>query len=117
MAKKKIVPKKKAAARPRVMLDFVATDGRLEVCQAIAATSTLVTVDVSQTPFRTVPRDLPLRKFGDEKVGISDAQMEIFKAHLKELLDSIPSAIDGIANDASQTVASVQQIVALALGA
>jgi hypothetical protein len=91
-----------------------ARTGQLEVALAVARVSALVTVDPSQTPFKTVPAGLFLRTFGDAKIGITDEQMIFFKARLKALLPEIGATVDGIAEDATQTIGAVAQIVALA---
>lgn len=91
-----------------------ARDGQLQVALAVARVSALVTVDVSQTPFRTVPVGLFLRAFNDPQVGMADEQMVFFKARLKEFLPEIGPAIDGIAEDASQIIGDVARIVWLA---
>ena len=105
-----------ARALSSAAMDIRPTDGSLEVCEAIAAVSGLVTI-VSAEPLKVNPLRLFLLPFNDEKVGISDDQMRVFKARLKALLPSIPSAIDGIAEDSSQIVGDVHQIVLLALNA
>jgi hypothetical protein len=89
-------------------------DGQLQVALAVARVSSLVTVDPSQTPFRTTPDGLFLLAFNDNKVGISDDQMAFFKARLKEFLPEIGATIDGIPEDAAQIVGDVARIVWLA---
>lgn len=88
--------------------------GQLQVALAVSLVSSLVQVDVSQTPFRTTPAGLFLLAFNDNSVGISDEQMAFFKARLKELLPEIGVTIDGIAEDASQIVGDVARVVWLA---
>jgi hypothetical protein len=91
-----------------------AKDGQLQVALAVERVSALVKVDPKQVPFQTVPDGLFLLTFNDEKVGISDDQMVLFKARLKELLPEIGDTIDGIAEDASQKIGAVGHIVMLA---
>jgi hypothetical protein len=55
----------------------------------IAATTALVTVDASTTPFTTNPDDLFDRTFNDPKVAISDDRMPIFNANLTVLLKEL----------------------------
>jgi hypothetical protein len=93
------------------------TDGRLEVALSVARVSRLVQVDASQTPTQLTPPDLFLLAFNDNTVGISDEQMKVFKNTLKGFLPKIGAKIDGIAEDASQIVGDVADIVWLALQA
>jgi hypothetical protein len=90
-------------------------DGRLEVALAIAATTALVTVDASTTPFTTNPDDLFDRTFNDAKVGISDDQMPIFKANLTVLLPEIAADIAEIPDNAALPIEKVAEFVRLAL--
>ena len=89
-------------------------NGQLEVALAVKRVSDLITVDPSQTPFRTTPPNLFQLAFNDNKVGISDDEMEFFKARLKELLPEVSDTIDGIPADPSQIIGDVAQIVWLA---
>src|ERR1700721_1097354 len=88
-----LIATKQAAVGPK--------DGRLEVALAIAATTALVTVDASTTPFTTNPDDLFDRTFDDPKVGISDDQMAVFKANLTVLLPEITDDIAQIPENAA----------------
>jgi hypothetical protein len=88
-------------------------DGRLEVALAIARTSDLVTV-VAQPP-SVDPSDLFDRAFNNNKVGIDDGQMSIFKAELDKLLPEITSDIDRIPENANQIIEDVAEFVRLAL--
>ena len=90
-------------------------DGRLQVALAIAATTNLVTVDSTTTPFETDPNDLFDRTFNDQKVGLSDDQMAVFKANLTVLLPSIASDIDQIPENAALPIDKVAKFVKLAL--
>src|SRR6266567_8562370 len=90
-------------------------DGRLQVALAIAATTNLVTVDTTTTPFETDPNDLFDRTFNDQKVGLSDDQMAVFKANLTVLLPSIASDIDQIPENAALPIEKVARFVKLAL--
>jgi hypothetical protein len=89
-------------------------NGQLEVALSVQAVSGLVKVDPSQMPFTTTPDGLFLLAFNDNKVGISDDQMAFFKATLKGFLPEIGEKIDGIAEDASQIIGDVAEIVWLA---
>jgi|SRR5580658_4556926 hypothetical protein len=89
-------------------------DGRLEIALSAARVSRLVQVDASQTPPQLTPPDLFLLAFNDARVGISDDQMVFFKVALKGFLPEIGTTIDGIAEDASQTISAVARIVWLA---
>jgi hypothetical protein len=71
-------------------------DGRLEVATAIADTTDLVTVDPTTDPFTTEPDDLFDRRFNDDRVGIDDSQMRIFKSSLEALLPEIERDIERI---------------------
>jgi hypothetical protein len=88
-------------------------DGRLEVALAIARTSDLVTVVVQ--PPSVDPSDLFDRAFNDNKVGIDDGQMSIFKAELAKLLPEIASDISRIPENANQIIEDVAEFVRLAL--
>jgi hypothetical protein len=90
-------------------------DGRLEVALAIAATTALVTVDASTTPFSTNPDDLFDRTFDDSKVGISDDQMAVFKANLTVLLPEITDDIAQIPENAALPIEKVAEFVRLSL--
>src|SRR5438128_11348612 len=88
-------------------------DGRLEVALAIARTSDLVTVVIQ--PPSVDPSNLFNRTFNDNKVGIDDGQMSIFKAELEKLLPEITSDIDRIPENANQIIEDVAEFVRLAL--
>jgi len=90
-------------------------DGRLEVALAIAATTALVTVDASTSPFTTAPDDLFDRTFNDSKIGISDDQMPVFKANLAVLLPDIAGDIDKIPDNAALPIEKVAEFVRLSL--
>jgi hypothetical protein len=88
-------------------------DGRLEVALAIARTSDLVTVVVQ--PLSVDPSDLFDRAFNNNKVGIDDGQMSLFKAELERLLPEITTDIDRIPENANQIIEDVAEFVRLAL--
>ncbi len=102
-----LIATKQAAVGPK--------DGRLEVALAIAATTALVTVDASTTPFTTSPDDLFDRTFNDTKVGISDDQMAIFKANLTVLLPEITDDISQIPENSALPIEKVAEFVRLSL--
>jgi len=102
-----LIATKQAAVGPK--------DGRLEVALAISATTTLVTVDASTTPFTTIPDDLFDRTFNDAKVGISDDQMSIFKANLTVLLPEITDDIAQIPENSALPIEKVAELVRLSL--
>lgn len=88
-------------------------DGRLELALAIARTSDLVTV--STNPPAVDPDDLFDRTFNDNRVGIDDGQMSIFKAELARLLPEIQDEIARIPENANQLIRDVAEFVRLAL--
>jgi hypothetical protein len=92
-------------------------DGRLEVATAIADTSDLVTVDPTTDPFSTVPDDLFDRKFNDNRVGIDDSQMRLFKASLEQLLPEITNDIERIPENSNLLIDDVAEFVRIALAA
>lgn len=90
-------------------------DGRIEIATAIAAVSSLVTVDASQHPFQTVPPNLFKLTFNDPSVGISDDQMPVFKADLTHLLPEIAADIMQIQENASLPIEQVAEFVQVSL--
>lgn len=92
-------------------------DGRLEVATAIADTTSLVTVDPTTEPFTTDPEDLFDLTFNDDRVGIDDNQMRLFKASLEELLPEISREIERIDNNSNLLIEDVAEFVMLALSA
>jgi hypothetical protein len=90
-------------------------DGALEVCLAIASVTTLVTVDASEEPFAVDPPDLFQRRFCDDRVGLSDRQMPIFKANLGALLPQVAVDIARIADNAQIQIGDLSDFVADAL--
>ncbi len=95
--------------------EAVVTDGALQVCQAVAAVTSLVTVDATKTPFTVKPPDLFERKFNDPKVAISNEQMSIFKDNLTRLLPQIAGPISQIADNADLLIGDVSDFVMDAL--
>jgi hypothetical protein len=92
-------------------------DGRLEVVTAIADTTDLVTVDPTTNPPTVDPENLFDLTFNDERVGIDDSQMRLFKASLEELLPEITSDIERIPNNSNLLIDDVAEFVRLALRA
>ena len=92
-------------------------DGRLEVVTAIADTTDLVTVDPTTEPPTVVPENLFDRRFNDDRVGIDDSQMRLFKASLEELLPEISRDIERIPNNSNLLIDEVAEFVRLALRA
>ena len=90
-------------------------DGRLELALAIAATTTLVTVDPTTTPFTTAPEDLFDLTFNDASVGINDQQMPVLKASLSVLLPNIADDISQIPDNSALTIEKVADFVRLSL--
>jgi hypothetical protein len=90
-------------------------DGRLEIALAIARTSDLVTVDDSTQPFTVDPDDLFDWPFNDNRVGIDDGQMSIFKAELEKLLPEIKGDIDGIPENSNILIKDVVKTIRDAL--
>ena len=88
-------------------------DGRLQVALAIAATTNLVTVNATETPFTTTPDDLFDLMFNDSTVGISDEQMPVFKANLTVLLPTIAIDISQIPENAGLPIEKVAELVRL----
>lgn len=92
-------------------------DGRLEVVTAIADTTDLVTLDLSTDPPTVEPNNLLNLKFNDDRVGIDNNQMRLFKASLEELLPEITSDIERIPNNANVVIDNVAEFVRLSLRA
>jgi len=92
-------------------------DGRLEVVTAIADTTDLVTLDPTTEPPTVEPEDLFDLTFNDNRVGIDDEQMRLFKASLEELLPEITSDIERIPNNANLVIDNVAEFVRLSLRA
>ena len=92
-------------------------DGRLEVVTAIADTTDLVTIDPTTDPPTVEPDDLFDLTFNDDRVGIDDDQMRLFKASLEELLPEITSDIERIPNNANVVIDNVAEFVRLSLRA
>jgi hypothetical protein len=127
--KKRAATKRLVAARPARRIsparetlrgliatrEALVTDGALQICLAIATVTNLVTVDAAQDPFVVTPNDLFNRKFNDNKVGMSNLQMPIFKANLAVLLPQIPADIAQIADNAGLEIGDVGDFVADAL--
>lgn len=92
-------------------------DGRLQVAQAIEATSDLVSVNVSAGTVD--PPKLFNLSFNDPQVGINDVEaMRLFKANLEALLPIIALQIDNkISTEPSQNIGAVANIVELLLEA
>jgi hypothetical protein len=90
-------------------------DGRLEVAIAIARTTDLVTVDTTGGTITVDPDDLFTRTFNDNKVGIDDQQMRIFKAELQRLLPEIRSDISRIRENSNEVIEDVAEFIRLAL--
>ena len=92
-------------------------DGRKEIAQAIAKVSGLVRVDITTTPFTTVPDDLFDRTFNDNLVGIDDERMADFKESLKILLagDGINQTINRIPENANLIIRKIAKTIRLAL--
>lgn len=92
------------------------TDGSLQVALAIASITQLVIVDASTDPFSVDPEDLFELKFNDNRVGLADDDMPIFKANLAEMLPSIREDIfEGIDDNANLDIALVVDFVTLSL--
>jgi len=90
------------------------------VAQAIALTNDRVKVDWILDPFTTEPADLFDLRFNDERVGITDEDMVVFKNHLKQLLpltedpvdiERIKESIDRIKEDSSLLIGDVAELV------
>lgn len=90
-------------------------DGRIEIATAIAAVSSLVTVDASKHPFQTVPPNLFQLTFNNKLVGISDDQMPVFKANLTQLLTQIATDITQIPENSALSIEQVAEYVQLSL--
>jgi hypothetical protein len=124
-----VLPKKSAQASPATSphirkLDNLITakqasiapkDGRLELALAIAATTKLVIVDPTTTPFTTTPDDLFDLTFVDAAVGIDDDQMPVLKASLSVLLADISDDISEIPENAALPIEKVAEFVRLSL--
>ena len=126
MAKKKQAKKKtvramsatQAQARLEALIserEAVVGDGSLQVVIAIASVTTLVTVDTAQRPPVVTPANLGALTFNDPQVGMSNAQVAIFKANLKLLLPQISADIDLIPDNANLQIAQVAKLVRLSL--
>jgi hypothetical protein len=102
-----------SAAPPATPVPSV--DGSLKVILAIASITDLVTVNLSTTPPTFKPANLDTLALNDAAVGISDEQMPIFRANLREMLPQIASAIDQIPDNASATVDQIAEVVNTAL--
>jgi hypothetical protein len=95
--------------------EAVVGDGSLQVVIAIASVTTLVTVDTAQNPPVVTPGNLGALTFNDPQVGMSNAQVAIFKANLKLLLPQISADIDLIPDNANLQIAQVAKLVRLSL--
>ena len=127
MSKKKRTKKAKTAgamsataaqARVEALIserEAVVGDGSLQVVIAIASVTTLVTVDTTQDPPVVTPGNLGALTFNDPQVGMSNAQVAIFKANLKLLLPQISADIDLIPDNANLQIAQVAKLVRLSL--
>ena len=93
----------------------VVGDGSLQVVMAIASVTTLVTVDTTEIPPAITPPNLGALTFNDPQVGMSNAQVAIFKANLKLLLPQISADIDLIPDNANLQIAQVAKLVRLSL--
>jgi hypothetical protein len=91
------------------------TDGGLQVAIAVASVTNMVTVDTTQNPFVVDPDDLGTLTFGDSKVGMSNAQVAIFKANLKILIPQISKDIDKLPDDAGLNIGKVAEFVRVSL--
>jgi hypothetical protein len=90
-------------------------DGALEVALSIAAVTDLVRVDATTTPFSTTPDDLFDLTFNDNKVGIDDSQMNIFKANLAVQLPEIKTDINNIPENSQEKIGDVAEFIRLSL--
>jgi hypothetical protein len=126
MAKKKLAKKTTGSAMSatdaQAMLEAliaereaVVGDGSLQVVIAIASVTTLVTVDTTQDPPVVTPETLGALRFNDPQIGMSNAQVGIFKANLKLLLPQISADIDLIPDNANLQIAQVVKLVRLSL--
>jgi hypothetical protein len=95
------------------------TDGRLEIAEAIAATTTKVSVDPTTSPFSTTPDNLFDLTFNDPNVGIDDENlMAVFKAFLERRLPTIAQSIESkVPANPNLDIDLVAQFVFAALGA
>ena len=89
--------------------------GRLEVAIAVARTSHLVSVDPTQIPPTSIPPDLFVRTFNDDRVGIDDEQMRQFKERLKLLLPEISADVDKVPENSNQVIGDVAFFIRVAL--
>lgn len=85
------------------------TTGALQVVEALAAVTDLVTVDTSKKPPVVTPPDLPDKTFA--QVGLDDAGVAVFKTNLKVLLDFIAAAIDQLPDNSNVTIGKVMEFV------
>ena len=92
-------------------------DGRIEVVSAIADTTDLVTIDTTTDPPTVEPEGLFDLRFNDDRVGIDNNQMRLFKASLEELLPEISRDIERIPNNSNLLIDDVAEFVRLALRA
>lgn len=88
---------------------------RRVIVLAIAMTTDRVKVDKTKEPFKTSPANLFNLRFNDERVGITDEQMKLFKKRLKKRLSIIGKDVDSIPNDASQRIRAVAETMLKAL--
>src|SRR4051812_8782411 len=96
----------------------MAKTGRIEVAEAIAAISGLVTVTpLGDDDFSVTPDDLFERTFNDPQVGIDDTRMRDFKKALKTLLkgEGIDATIDQLPENSNVVIEKVATIIRLAL--
>jgi hypothetical protein len=110
----------RAAARERLATlirekETAVGDGSVQVLLAIAAVSTLVTVDTSTNPPTVTPENIGSLTFGDPLVGLADKDMPTFKSNLKCMLRKIAREIDKIPDSASLNIGEVAKFVRLAL--
>jgi hypothetical protein len=92
--------------------------GRLEVAEAIAAVSGLVTVTLlGNDDFNVDPDDLFDLTFDDPKVGFSNNDMKDFRAALKTLLKGrgVNNSINQIPDNAAVGIGKIATIIRLAL--
>jgi hypothetical protein len=90
-------------------------NGSLKLLLAIASITNLVTVDLSKNPPTFKPANLDTLALDDPTVGISDGQMPILKANLKQMLPQIAADIDQIPDNAAVTVDQLADLVNTAL--
>ena len=94
-------------------------DGRVQIGLAIAAVSSLVTIDASTIPPTSIPANLFTLTFDDKSVGISGDQMPAFYANLALLLPTIVADIQQLEtttdDNPSLPIEQVAQFVRLSL--